>query len=103
MSWFCRHPRFHGNLRDASIGGMLCVSSRPIPKDSVVKLWVQVELQNRPRELHLLGDVVWSQPSERADVSLVGIRLRQYPSETVNAWVRTMIDELRIKDGAPPL
>lgn len=101
--WFCRRPQFEGTLRDASIGGMLCVAGQAIAQGSVVKLWLQVELDKCPRTLCLTGDVVWSQRGENGGTNTVGIHLRARPSDALNAWVRTMIDELRIKDGAPPL
>ncbi len=103
MRWFTRKPQFYGTLRDASIGGMLCLAGRPMPEHAQVKLWLDVELDQRQRQLTLFGEVAWVQAGPSVKDTLIGIRLSPGRSRTTDDWVRVMIDELRMQDGSRPM
>lgn len=96
-------PQFYGALKDASVGGFLCLSGRPVQAGSVVKLWLDVELDKRPQVLKMVGDVMWSRPGGAGGSHLIGVSLRERPLRTMKTWIRVMMDELRLHDGARPV
>jgi hypothetical protein len=96
-------PQFYGALKDASVGGFLCLSGQPVKAGSVVKLWLEVELDKRGQVLKMVGDVMWSRRGGGGGAHLIGVSLRERPLRTMKAWIRVMMDELRLHDGSRPV
>lgn len=92
-------PQFYGMLRDASVNGLLCTVDRTIKPASVVKLWLDVELEHHARRLCLSGTVAWNRPDPTTNGFLVGIHLNAAPSVAGKAWIKVMVDELRLHEG----
>jgi len=94
-----RRRRYRCTTRDASICGLQLQTEALLPRDTVLRIWVELEEEGEePTTLELTGDVKWSNQFPQIG-SVIGVFLRDRPKRQMRLWMDTIGEELKRRFG----
>jgi len=85
-----------GHVADITAQGMMVISERPIPVDTVFKLWMEVPSDDQHRErVYIEALAVWSRQDANPDFYDAGFRLIE-PSREAIRKINELIDQFTL-------